>query len=368
MCPYSYYSVMRTSKDAKYLRLKMVLTAEEHGIKRAARDFGASRNTVRKWLHRWHRLGYPGLTDQSRRPHRSPKATPAKQRRRLVALKRKYSRLGAEAIRTIEGISISAKTIRKIWREEGVSSRKRRKKHQTKQNLRELKKQWALFQQVDEDTKDLKDIPEYWIQMKQKGLPAVQYTARDVTTGMLFMGFAQERSLDYATCFARYLNNALTALGVDLSNTTRQSDNGSEYVGSWQAKEDSSYTKTVQSIEGQQHQTIPPGAHRFQSDVETVHNLVEIEFYEIEKFRHAADFLDKAYSYQLFFNLKRPNSYKENKTPWQLATEKNPNLSPYVPKIPPVLLDDLYDQELESTLKGGHDVPTAPFSTPTAYA
>jgi hypothetical protein len=27
------------------------------------------------------------------------------------------------------------------------------------------------------------------------------------------------------------------------------------------------------------------------------------------------DFLDKAYTYQLFFNIVRPNTYKENKTP-----------------------------------------------------
>jgi transposase len=360
MCPYSYYSVMRTSKDRRCLRLQMVQCAIEHGIKQAAKHFHASRNTVRKWLDRWHRHGYAGLVDQSRRPHRSPRATPPHQRRKLVSLKRKYKRLGAEAIKAIEGISLSSKTMRKIWREEGVSSRKRRKKHQTKQNLREIKRQWALFQQIDEDTKELKDIPEYWIQMKQKGLPTIQYTARDVTTGMLFMGFAQERSLDYTTCFAHYLNNALLTLGVDLSTTTRQSDNGSEYIGSWQAKEDSAYTKAVQSIQGQQHQTIPPGAHRFQSDVETVHNLVETEFYEIEAFRDRTDFLNKAYSYQLFFNLQRPNSYKENKTPWQLAREKNPTLSMEVPMIPPVFLDDLYDQQLESALQGGHDVSTAP--------
>lgn len=360
MCPYSYYSVMRASKDPKYLRLQMVLAAEEHGIRYTAKHFSTSRNTVRKWLDRWHEHGYAGLESLSRRPHRSPGATPPHQRQRLVRLKHKYKRLGAEAIKAIEGISLSAKTIRKIWRQEGVSSRKRRKKHHTKQNLREIKRQWALFRQIDEDTKDLKDIPEYWIQMKQKKLPTVQYTARDVTTGMLFMGFAQERSLDYATCFAHYLNNALSSLGVDLSYTIRQSDNGSEYIGAWHAKKDSAYTKAVQSIEGQQHLTIPPGAHRFQSDVETVHNLVETEFYEIETFRDSTDFLNKAYSYQLFFNLQRPNSYKENKTPWQLAREKNPNLSIQVPRIPPVFLDDLYDQQLESALKGGHDVSTVP--------
>jgi len=168
---------------------------------------------------------------------------------------------------------------------------------------------------------------------------------------MLFMAFAQERSPDYATCFAHYLNSALSALGVDLSNTARQSDNGSEYVGSWQAKHDSSYTKAVESIPGQQHRTIPPGAHRFQADVETLHNILEIEFYEIETFTSRTDFLNKAYSHQLFFNLLRPNSYKKQ-TPWQLAREKVPNPSRLVPMIPPVFLDNLYDQFLESPSRG----------------
>lgn len=360
MCPRKYYDVMRTSKDIRHLRYLMVQTAVEWGIRAAARDFHTTRNTVRKWLDRWRQHGYAGLADLSRRPYNSPNATPRYQRERLVRLKHKYKRLGAEAIKVIEGLPQSPRTIRKIWREEGVSSRKRRKKHQTKQNLREVKKQWRLFQQIDEDTKDLKDIPEYWIQIKQRGLPTVQYTARDVTTGMLFMAFAQERSLDYTTCFAHYLNNALSALGVDLSYTVRQSDNGSEYIGAWNAKEDSAYTKAVQSIEGQRHKTIPPGAHRFQSDVETVHNLVETEFYEIESFHDRDDFLNKAYSYQLFFNLQRPNSYKENKTPWQLAREKKTTLSINVPMIPPLLLDDLFDKQLDASSQGGHHVPTSP--------
>ena len=48
------------------------------------------------------------------------------------------------------------------------------------------------------------------------------------------------------------------------------------------------------------------------------------------------NFMDKAYSYQLFFNLVRTNSYKENKTPWQLAHEKRPDLPISIAMIPPV--------------------------------
>lgn len=63
------------------------------------------------------------------------------------------------------------------------------------------------------------------------------------------------------------------------------------------------------------HFTIPPGAHRFQSNVETFHNLEEVEFFyiELDSFNSLPDFLHKAYSYQLFFNLIRPNTYKKTR-------------------------------------------------------
>lgn len=365
MCPYTYYFIMRKSKDKKQLRYQLVVSVEKDGIKATARHFRTTVKTVRKWYRRWCEEGYRGLEELSRRPHNSPMATPSEERKKLVKLKNKYKRIGADTIKIIEDIPISAKTMRKIWRQEGISSRKRRKKHVTKQNLREVKKQWALFQQMSEDTKDLVDIPEYWIQMMKKGLPKVQYTSRDVTSGIVYLAFANEKSLTHATLFAEYLNYHLQKNGVDLSKTVRQTDNGSEYIGSWQSKEPSIYTKAVESVAGQIHLTIPAGAHRFQADVETVHNLVETEFYEVENFKDRDDFLNGAYSYQLFFNLLRPNSYKENKTPWQIAKEKNPNLSIEVLKIQPVFLDDLLDKiRMEKSVEllppGGYDVYSVP--------
>jgi len=360
MCPYSYYSVMRKCKEKKQLRYQMVLSVESVGLKETARRFHTTRNTVRKWYRRWIEGGYQALEDLSRRPHRSPRATPEAEKQKIVRLKRKYKRLGAEAVKILENLPQSPKTIRKIWREHGLPGRRRRKKHQSKQNLRAVKKRWALFAQICEDTKDLTDIPEYWPQMRAKNLPRYQYTAREVTSGLLYLAFAQELSLAYATLFATYLNRSLQALGVDLSRTVRQTDSGPEYIGSWQAKEPSAYTRAVESVEGQEHRTIPKRAYTFQADVETVHNLVEMEFYEIERFRDRRDFLQKAYSYQLFFNLQRPNSYKEGKTPWELAKEKNPELELGVALIPPVFLEDLMELELGKGAQGGYDVSTVP--------
>ena len=225
MCHYKYYDIMRKSKDNRVLRHQMVTYAQSNGIKPAMRHFKASRNTVRKWLRRWEELGYQGLDEISRRPHTSPGAVPEDERAQLVALKGRYKRMGADQIKRKEELTRSARTIRKVWRQEGVSSRKRRKKHVTKQNLRNVKKEYALFQQCVEDTKELKDIPEYWRQMTSKKLFQVQYTFRDVTSGLMFLGFADQKSLTYAALFARHINHHLQKHGADLSKTIRQTDN-----------------------------------------------------------------------------------------------------------------------------------------------
>ncbi|MBF0532375.1 MAG: hypothetical protein HQL23_04675, partial [Candidatus Omnitrophica bacterium] len=140
----------------------------------------------------------------------------------------------------------------------------------------------------------------------------------------------------------------------------RQTDNGSEYIGSWNAKKSSAYTRRIESIPGQIHNTIFPGAHRMQSDVETIHNLIEAEFLEIEHFENRDDFFAKATAYQLFFNLKRPNSYKEHKTPLQLALEKKPDLNQQLLLVPPVDLDKLLRMKHVLMNQGGKDLLTVP--------
>lgn len=361
MCPYQYYQIMRQSKDKKHWRYQMVQQALKNGVKPTARKFNSSPPVVRKWRDRFMQEGYAGLADRSRRPHHSPNETPQHIKDHIVALKAVYKRVGAVQVRALEGLPQSPKNIRKIWKEAGIPSRKRPQKHVTKNNLRALKKQFKLFEQAMEDTKDLLDIPEYWIQTKRVNLPKVQYTFREVSCGILFMGFANERSLTHAQLFAVYINHFLKKFKVLPDISWRQTDNGSEYIGAWNAKNPSAYTRTVESLPGQTHNTIFPGAHRMQSDVETIHNLIEAEFFEIEQFESREDFFAKATSYQLFFNLKRPNSYKELKTPIQLAFEKQPDLNQNLFLVPPVDLDKLLRMKNSLIRKGGKDLLTVPF-------
>ncbi|MFA5320023.1 MAG: leucine zipper domain-containing protein, partial [Candidatus Omnitrophota bacterium] len=362
MCPLSYYQNMRNCKDKRAHRYQMVCYTLKHGVKPAARVFNTSPPVIRKWLKRFKEHGYEGLLDLSRKPHYSPRATAQSTKDHIIGLAKKYHRLGAVQVKTLENLTQAPKTIRKFWKEAGVASRKRRKKHITKQNLREVKKQFYLFQQSCEDTKDLFDIPEYWTQMKRFNLPTVQYTRREVSCGILFLGFANGRSLIHSTLFAAYINYQLTKYKVlpDDLPTYCQTDNGGEFCGSWNAKEPSAYTKTVESLPGQTHTTIFPGAHRMQADVETVHSLMETEFYEIERFADRADFMAKANTYQLFFNLERPNTYKEHKTPWQLAQEKKPVLDKRLMMTAVVDLDALLNTYTSFLTQGGKDVLTNP--------
>jgi len=359
MCPYLYYQIMRICKDKKQQRYQMVIYAKECGIKPTARIYHTTPKTVRKWVRRFEKAGYEALDDMSRRPKHSPNKTPPELIKKIIKLKAKYKRLGAEQIKILENIPISAKTMRKIWRENGISGRKRRKKYITKRNLRAIKREFALFERTCEDTKDLCDIPEYWPQMKRLNLPRVQYTHREVSCGIPFLGFANERSLIHAVLFTEYVNEHLKKYNLIVKKGIRQTDNGSEYCGSWSAKKPSAYTLAIQKA-GLIHQTIPPSAHRWQSDIETFHNLIELEFYEIENFKDRTDFLEKANAYLLFFIFQRPNTYKENKTPWQLAKEKRPDLPKEALMLPVVDLDALLEQKLNSLNQRGYDVPSVP--------
>ena len=118
------------------------------------------------------------------------------------------------------------KAIRRIWREEGLLKVKRRK-HKTKQNLRAEKAKMPVGRQFCVDTKDLDDIPELWPQIQRFNLPLVQYTVREVVSGLQYVAYARERSLCYATLFIARLRAHLQACGRPLDGAFIQTDNGS---------------------------------------------------------------------------------------------------------------------------------------------
>jgi transposase len=341
-----YFDLVREMKNAYHHRLRLVESAKERGIKPTARLFATSTLTVRKWWRRYQQHGPSGLKEQSRAPHHHPQKTGAEIERQVLLLRQQLPTFGAARLRREFALPVSHMAIQRIWREHGLL-KPRKKKYQRKQDLAHIKATWALFQQISADTKDLDDIPHYWPQAQQLGLPAIQYTAREVRSGLLFWAFAQKRSAAASAVFAARIQQLLERCGVSLRDLVWQTDNGGEFKGDF-----------PKALGDSQHVRIPPAAHTYQSDVETVHRLEEDEFFDLEEFSSRGDFLAKVHTYQLYFNLVRPNSHKGNLSPWQIIERLAPRSPLELCSFPPVFLDYYLNDS------GGYDVPRLP-SPPT---
>ena len=350
-----YFTLVREMRDAYNHRLRLVQSARLRGIKPTARLFQTTVPTVRKWLRRYQQHGPRGLIELSRAPHHQPGKTPPAVEEQVVALRQQLLTFGARRLIREFDLSLSHRALERIWRQHGLL-KKRQRKYQRKQDLAHIKATWRVFQQISADTKDLNDIPRYWPQAQAFDLPVVEYTAREVRSGLLFWAFAQRRSAAASSVFAARIQRHLDRCGISLRDLVWQTDNGSEFIGGHDRRGHPTGFPTA--LGDSQHVRIPPAAHTFQSDVETVHRLVEDEFFDLESFSGRGDFLAKAFTYQLYFNLVRPNSHKQNLSPWQIVERLQPRWPLQLCLLPPVFLEYYLNDS------GGYDVPRHPYATP----
>ena len=220
---------------------------------------------------------------------------------------------------------------------------KRRRKYQRKQDLAHIKASGPCFSRSAPIPRISTIFPTTGRRPSASHLPIIQYTAREVRSGLLFWSFARKRSAAASAVFASRIQQHLDRYGVSLRDLVWQTDNGGEFKGDF-----------PKALGDSQHVRIPPAAHTYQSDVETVHRLEEDEFFDLESFSSRGDFLAKAHTYQLYFNLARPNSHKENQTPWQIIERLTPRSPLELCLLPPVFLDYYLNDA------GGYDVPRLP--------
>ena len=350
------------NKASKFdLRLRLVQHALKEGVKPTARLFATTPKTVRKWLNRYRQERLAGLNELPRIPHACPHKTPAHMERKIVELRRQYPFMGAKRLKFMHDLTTSHQAIGRILKEHGLAA-KRRKKHKRKASLREVKNHWKLLGQFSVDTKDLKDIPHYWPQMKALDLPKYQFTAREIRSGLMFLGYAREKSAVNACLFASLICQHLRDCGIDPQGIRFQTDNGSEFIGcTRQNGSRDGFGATVQGFKAI-HKRIPVKAWSYNSDVETVHNTIENEFFDLENFQSLRDFHQRVGSYQAWYNILRPNMNKDHMSPWQIIRKLKPKISPHLPRLPPLILDWLapdYIERDELTQRGYH-VPWHP--------
>ena len=106
------------------------------------------------------------------------------------------------------------------------------------------------------------------------------------------------------------LDELKSDLPFDISKLTVQTDNGSEFSGLSKKIEINPFIQMIEKHHGANHVYIRPGHYNAQADVESSHQIIEGEFFDLTKFDDRDDFFRKVESYRLYFNFTRPNFYK----------------------------------------------------------
>ena len=351
-----YRLVLKDCKEPFNNRCDIVSYAKEYGIKPTAKLYSCSKNTVRKWLRRYLAdNSLKALKNRSRKPNHSPNRTPECEENEIKELRESLKKVGARRMQYEFGVKRSVSAIQRIIRLSD-NPPKRRKKHITKNDLREEKAKLKVFEKIQIDIKDLCDIPNYWKQMRTLKLPRYQFTARDVKSGALFIAYGHNKDCVNASTFCAYLLQHLKRFNIDVSKINIQTDNDGAFVGNSSPKSSAPFKFIIEQVYMATHLRIPPSAPTHNSDVETSHIRIEEEFYDIENFGSHSNFLNKALTYQVYFNLIRPNIYKNLKSPIKIVEEEMDAVDPYLLIHPPVLLENMFEL-YKSTVTGGHDVP-----------
>lgn len=343
------------------VRQELVKYAQLYGIKPAAKRFGCSKNTVRTWKRRYEAKGSTGLQDLRKGPHHIPHKTSLALEQQIINCREQVPCYGPKRLRWSFGLTVSEGAIARILRAKHLT-RTRRKKYQRKQDLRAVKA--AKYSSLDHhqvDVKHLYDIPYYWEQLQRLGLPKYQYTIRDTKSGFLALGFSKEYSELHSTLFVeRYLDH-LNA--YRLPHTIIQTDNGTEFGGGKKHVNKAGFVNTIVCKRGSRHQYIPPGLSNANADVESIHATIEQEFFDLERFKDRADFFQKSYAYQLFYNLVRPNFSKSGKPPAQILFEDKKSLDSRILFLPVIDLDQELNTKIPDnyvSLSGGQSLPKLP--------
>lgn len=338
---YSTYFIGKGKEYSFEFKLDAVFAAQEIGIKPTSRKFKVAPNTVRAWLRKFKAHGKKGLEDCRKGPNFIPNKISKEEEEQIISIRKRSPCFGPLRIKHFYPfIRCSLGAIQRVIRSHGLT-KKRKRVYQKRRDLREVKAKRASMTHLQMDVKHLRDIPNYWEQMDVLNLPKYQYTIRDTKSGMLYLGFSNELSELNARTMVDYVLSKITPfIKLEHQQIIIQTDNGSEFSGLARKIETAPFRQMIEKIHKAKHVYIRPGHCNAQADVESSHELIETEFYDLAKFANRENFLSQVESYRLYFNLRRPNFYKGKKTPAEICiSDWNTNISYHLSLIKTIDLD-----------------------------
>jgi hypothetical protein len=144
--------------------------------------------------------------------------------------RRKISGFGARRLIQQFALPLGHNAVQRIINRHHLT-RPPKRRHRPKNDLRAVKAAYAPFTRFQIDVKYLTDIPFYWLQMQNNGLPRFQYTLRELSGGAQFLVYSNELSKTYATLAVERFLHHLQQHGLATHQVVLTTDLGSEFDG-----------------------------------------------------------------------------------------------------------------------------------------
>ncbi len=338
------YLSCKKKHGSEVARDLLLVTYHQCGeIKRTAREWRCSKNTVKLALQKKHT---GSLKDTSRAPWNQPYQTPKAIEGQICRLRKDTGlgkcRLHDELLRNY-GLDIPESTIGKIVSRNHLPAktykaawRRKTRRYYDRHNL-------LPFERNEIDVKEIADkkaLPSALYNRFQQGLmPAYQWTWFEVTSRMRFVAYFYEDSWTNGQIFFRIVTAWLRMFGIT-GKINCSIDGGTE----WHATVESSFAKSVLNFYqplGLNMSLIRKGHPEDNPFVERSHRTDDEECYvPLGKYlRGELSFLKVTQWWNLHYNTRRPHQGINRKTPLELMRQKRPGINPAIANFPPIILD-----------------------------
>ena len=297
-------------------RQAVVKYAKRKGKSEAAKRYGVSLSSVKRWCKRYDG-DWRSLKEKSHRPHSHPKQhTEDEEMIISKAYMRKYERYGWDEVyadakkkgytRSLSGMIYAAKRL-------GLGTPGKKSKTRTSD------RRYPELETPGEKVQiDVKEVPYNCLrgELKRNGKHLYQWTAIDECTRIRFIYGFEEHTPENSVKFLRMLVKVFP-----FKIQTIQTDNGTEFTYKYISEtEKCPFDRELEKL-GIKHKLIPPRTPWHNGKVERSHRNDQRYFYDWETFR-SVDELNRKLAEHLIWSNNKLMRTLGNKSPMEILTEK----------------------------------------------
>ncbi len=342
-----YHEIYKNEKDPAWLRKRLVKDTLEYGIRKTAKEYECSTNTIYRWLKDKDKPEEIRFKNKSKRPKNIRNKIPYEEEQYILSC-HENEKMGGRNLKHQYNIKRSESTVHRVLKRND-KTKKTKRKHKQSKDLRKLKAKQKCFETVQVDGKILSDIYNFYPYYTKYNLPLWQFTFTCQKSGATFYSYCRGETSLAACAFIVYVMEHLKRNKIKVKRI--KTDKGSFAVAR-RSLNHTNFQKLLKDIYKIEHTQI---FHKNQNaDVERFHGLVEQYFYRICSISSKEDFYIKATNKQIWFNFIRKNSGKNWKTPLEILKKDYPNVDPQVLALKPIDLDkhvDIYFYKLDPSYK-----------------